>query len=94
MELNIFSVDFSDESGPNHVGLFRDQKVAVHVSKGNGAYSKDADITPKQIFIFDTVEEFVDQTGKKVLSSDQIKERLKESALAKLTQEERDALGY
>lgn len=93
-KVKVFSVDFNDESGDTHLGLFSDENVAIHVSKGNGAYSKDADVTPKEIIIFETAEEFVAHSGKKVLSVEEIKQRLIERALTKLTDEEKQALGY
>lgn len=92
--LDVFSVDFNDESGDTHLGLFSEEGVAINVSKGNGAHSQDAKITPKEIIIFETVEEFVTHTGKKVLSVEEIKQRLINSALEKLSAEEKAALGY
>jgi len=34
-EIEVFSVDYSDEMGKSHLGLFADVEVANHVSKGN-----------------------------------------------------------
>jgi len=93
-KLEIFSVDFNDETGINHLGLFSNQAVANHVSKANGAYDQDADVKPTTILIFETAEEFVAHTGKRVLSVDEVKQRLIQRALTKLTDEEKQALGY
>ncbi len=93
-KIDVFSVDYSEDLVPNHIGLFFNEQVAERVSKGNGAYNQDAKVTPQTITIFDSVEEFVAETGKKVLSEEEIKERIIKKALPKLTPEERKMFGY
>jgi len=92
-KINVFSVDYPDDMGETHLGLFSKDDVASHVAKGNGAYNQDAKVTPKEIVIFDSVEEFITETGKKVLSTEEMKERVKAIALGKLTEEEKRVLG-
>lgn len=93
-QIEVFSVEFNDDMDPVHLGLFSKEDLANQVSKGNGYFNQDAKVIPKTITIFDSVEEYIAETGKKVLSSEEIKERLKKIALDKLTPEERESLGY
>jgi len=70
--------------GPDQeIGAFFDKGVADDYAKGNGNYGNDARVTQKVIVICDTAEEL---TERKIVQI-----RLK--ALAKLTTEEKEALG-
>lgn len=68
-----------------HVCYTSTRALAEEIAKGKGVMGTDADVVPmsKTIKVFDTMDEWNNNT----------KEAIREKALAKLTKEEREALG-
>lgn len=93
-KIEVFSVNYlDDQKNKVHLGFFFEEDVARQVSKGNGEYEQDAVVTPHTITIFGSVEEFTKETGRKVLTEEEINIRLIKQALEKLTDKEKKALG-
>jgi hypothetical protein len=78
-----FSVDGMDPAMGKTIGNFFEEKVAKEFAKGRGNYKKDAHVTRQVVLICETPNDVYGME----------KENLKEQALAKLSKEEREALG-